>query len=90
MIDRFGTRLKLWNMKPISLARKRAFLLVETRETSLPPRIYSPVLALSSNPMIFKRVVLPQPDGPIIIMNSPRLTVKSKLRNAYDSASPKP
>ena len=39
---------------------------------------------------MFSRVVLPQPDGPMIMMNSPRLTVRSKLCSAKDSASPKP
>ena len=45
MIERFGTRLKFWKMKPISLARKRAFLRAETRATFLPARTYSPELA---------------------------------------------
>ena len=69
-------------MKPISLARKWAFLREEMRSTFLPARRYSPELALSSRPMILSRVVLPQPEGPIIMINSPRLTVKSKLCKA--------
>jgi len=40
--------------------------------------------------MTFKRVVFPQPEGPIIIINSPRFTVRSKLLSAKDSASRKP
>ena len=31
---------------------------------------------------MFKRVVLPQPEGPIIMINSPRLTVRSKFLRA--------
>ena len=38
--------------------------------------------------MTFKRVVFPQPEGPMIMINSPRLTVRSKLFKAKDSASP--
>lgn len=39
---------------------------------------------------MLSRVVLPQPDGPMIIINSPRLTVRSNLLRAFDSASPRP
>ena len=52
------------------------------RSTDLPARVYSPEVALSRRPMMLRRVVLPQPEGPIIMINSPRLTLRSKLRRA--------
>lgn len=79
MTDKFGIRLKFWKIKPISLARNCAFLRDEMWSTLLSLRRYWPEVGRSSRPMMFSRVVLPQPDGPIIIMNSPRLTVRSKL-----------
>ena len=47
-----------------------------------------PEEAWSSKPRMFKRVVLPQPDGPIIMINSPRLTVRLKSHRANDLLSP--
>ncbi len=66
-------------MKPISLARKWAFFREEMCSMFFSLSRYSPVVGLSRSPTILSRVVLPQPDGPIIIINSPRLTVRSKL-----------
>ena len=47
-----------------------------------------PKVGLSRRPMIFRRVVFPQPEGPIIMINSPRFTVKSKSLRAKEAASP--
>ncbi len=49
-----------------------------------------PELDLSRRPIILSRVVLPQPLGPITIINSPRLIERSKSRKAKYSDSPKP
>ena len=81
-------RLKFWKMKPIFLARRRAWRRAEIPATFSPFKIYSPLVARSSKPMMFNNVVLPQPDGPIIIINSPRLMVRSKSLRANDSVSP--
>ena len=56
--------------------------------TGVPSRRYSPAVARSRRPMMFRSVVLPQPEGPIIMMNSPCLTLRSKSRRAKYSASP--
>ena len=40
--------------------------------------------------MMFRSVVLPQPEGPMIIINSPGLTSRLKSLSANDSASPYP
>ncbi len=90
MTVRLGMMLKFWKIKPISLARNWAFLREEMRSTFLPLSKYSPEVGLSRRPTILRRVVLPQPDGPMIMINSPFLTLRSKLRSANDSASPKP
>ncbi len=37
-------------------------------------RKYSPPVKSSNNPAIFKKVVLPEPDGPVTVTNSPCLT----------------
>ena len=81
-------RLKFWKMKPIFLARRWAWRRAEILATFSPFKIYSPLDARSKRPIIFNNVVLPQPLGPIIIMNSPRLMVRSKSWRANDSASP--
>lgn len=39
---------------------------------------------------MFRRVVLPQPEGPMTMMNSPRLTVREKLRRAKEAEGPRP
>lgn len=71
-------RLKFWKMKPICFARRWACLAEESFWTGSPFRKYSPEVGLSSRPMTFRREVFPQPEGPIIMINSPRLTVREK------------
>ena len=44
----------------------------------------------SSRPIIFSKVVLPQPEGPIMMTNSPRLTEREKSESAKYSDEPKP
>ena len=44
-----------------------------------PSSVYSPEVGLSSTPIIFIRVLLPEPDSPTIATNSPGHTVKSKM-----------
>ena len=46
---------------------------------STPSSVYSPEVGLSSTPIIFIRVLLPEPDSPTIAMNSPGHTVKLKM-----------
>ena len=44
--------------------------------TNLLFRKYSPLVGVSKQPMMFIKVVLPEPDGPVIARNSPALTSK--------------
>ena len=67
---------------PIFLARMLAFFFEEIFGVGLPFKVYFPLVGVSKRPMIFKRVVFPQPLGPIIMINSPRFTVRSKLCKA--------
>lgn len=46
---------------------------------STPSSVYSPEVGLSSTPIIFIRVLLPEPDTPTIATNSPGHTVKLKM-----------
>ena len=46
---------------------------------STPSSVYSPEVGLSSTPIIFIRVLLPEPDSPTIATNSPGHTVKLKM-----------
>jgi hypothetical protein len=49
-----------------------------------------PLLGESSAPIMLKKVLLPEPDGPITAMNSPRITLASTPRSACVAASPLP
>lgn len=56
----------------------------------LSPEMYtSPLDGLSMVPIIFKRVVLPPPDVPRIVMNSPWFTVRFTPRRAGTPSIPK-
>ena len=70
-----GSRLKLWNTKPISLAaqrargrRRRSSSTARARRAGSCPR-----LGRERQPRISISVVLPEPDGPMIATSSPRL-----------------
>jgi len=46
------------------------------------PKIFiSPLLGFISLPIIFNKVVLPQPDGPMIVIKSPFYTFKETFLN---------
>ena len=88
MTGKVGMRLKFWKIKPIFLARRWAFLRAEIFSTGSPFKRKEPEVGLSKRPIILSKVVFPQPEGPIIMINSPRLTSREKLLSAKDSASP--
>ena len=56
---------------------------------SRPPIWTLPSVAKSMQPITFKSVVLPEPEGPTMLMNSPDSTVTSTPRKALTSVSPK-
>ena len=53
--------------------------------TRLPFNSYSPLEGVSKQPIIFIRVVFPEPDGPIIEINSPFSTDKLIPLRAFTS-----
>lgn len=55
-----------------------------------PSRRYSPSSGRSSEPRMLSRVVLPQPLGPIIAINSPFSIIRSSPSRTVCSASPNP
>ena len=65
-----------WNTKPISLFLKADSSLSESPVISLPFTIISPLSALSNVPIMFKRVVFPAPDIPLILTISASLICK--------------
>ena len=64
-------RLKVWKMKPISSRRILASSSFGVRLISLPSSKKRPLVGRSRQPMMFSRVDLPLPDGPINATNSP-------------------
>ena len=50
---------------------------------SLPLNFTSPLVVLSKPPMIFSRVLFPQPEGPIIAKKSPSNIFKLIPRKAF-------
>src|SRR3989338_3557899 len=49
----------------------------------LPSNRYSPLVGLSKNPRICSRVDFPDPEGPIMAINSPSCTEKETPRRAW-------
>src|SRR5213596_27651 len=60
-----GSRLNVWNTKPISLLRMRARASSDKSLTFCPFSQYSPAVGVSRQPTRFMRVDLPDPDGPM-------------------------
>src|SRR5262245_3747143 len=67
-----GSRLKLWNTKPIFLLRTTARSSLDSFATSWPSSQYSPEVGRSRQPSVFMRVVLPEPEAPMRATISPR------------------
>src|SRR5690606_37771445 len=85
-----GTRLKLWNTKPILALRKLAAALASRLETSISPITTFPLSGLSNRPMTFSNVDLPLPDGPQTHENSPLCTSRDTPCMARTAACPSP
>jgi hypothetical protein len=80
-----GRRLYCWKTKPIVLLRRPASSSSSRSATGVPARRYVPLVGRSRQPMMFMRVVFPEPDGPTIATNSPSSTLMSTLRSACTS-----
>ncbi len=83
-----GSRLNVWNTKPISLLRMRANSSSFISLTSRPLIKYWPLLGVSRQPIRFIIVDLPEPEGPMIATYSPRWISNETPRNAWISWSP--
>ena len=85
-----GTRLNCWNTKPISRARIRVRSPSDMRVASRPPNDSSGAgpwfwSGLWSSPSRCIRVLLPEPDGPMIATSSPASIETSTPRRAWTS-----
>jgi hypothetical protein len=58
-------------------------------ETSAPSSTYVPLVGRSRQPMMFISVDLPEPDGPMMAMNSPSSTTIEMPSSARTSTSPR-
>jgi hypothetical protein len=68
-----GTRLKLWNTKPTRRRRSTVRAASSRLVMSVEPSHTRPEVAESRPAMMCMRVDLPEPLGPMIAVNSPRL-----------------
>ena len=66
-----GIRLKAWKMNPMSWPRSAVSSLSSNPPTSRPSKMRVPLVGLSSAPSSWSSVLLPEPLGPSMAMNSP-------------------
>src|SRR5687768_10079041 len=69
-------------MNPSFSLRTLERLSSESPFTVTPSSVYSPPSNSSSRPAMLRKVVLPEPDGPVTVTNSPFFTSMSKPRSA--------
>ena len=88
--ERVGTRLNAWNTKPTRsrLSRVRSFSDRVVRSTS--PMLTEPEVGVSSPAMQCNKVDFPEPDGPMMAVNSPSVNPTETPRSACTAASPSP
>ena len=85
-----GMRLKDWKMKPILSRRSRVSLRSLSFDTVTSSRVMVPSVMESKPARQCMRVDLPEPDGPMMAVNSPRPICTSTPRRACTAASPLP
>ncbi len=85
-----GTRLNAWKTKPIRSRRSAVIFLSESRDSSTSPMVTVPELTVSSPAMQCISVDLPEPDGPMIAVNSPRISSTLTWSSARTAVSPRP
>ena len=66
-----GNRLKYWKMNPIRSLLKSVSWSSDMSRILVPLMKISPDVGVSRHPMRLKRVDFPEPEGPMIAMNSP-------------------
>ena len=82
--------LAMWKMKPKWRRRMSGSFLSESEVRSRPSSVILPSLGLRRAPNISSRVVLPEPEGPIIRTTSPGSTSSEMSLTAATSVSPEP
>ena len=87
---RVSRRLKSWNTKPKFSRRNWARSRGERSARLTPSSRMSPALTVSMVAMQLSRVVLPEPEAPMMAMNSPRSTVKLTRSRALVTLPPVP
>ena len=85
-----GTRLNDWNTNPIRSRRRMVIFLSDRPVRSVSPMWTRPLVATSSPARQCIRVDLPDPDGPMMAVNSPDRNDNVTPRSAWTSVSPDP
>jgi hypothetical protein len=85
-----GSRLNAWKMKPTLSRRSRVRPLSSSVLISVSPIHARPPLRPSSPAMQCMSVDLPDPDGPMMAVNSPRRNSTSTASRATTRVSPSP
>ena len=88
-MEKVSRRLKSWNTNPSRARRKAARSRSRMAERGFPSSTTSPAVGRSRAARIFSRVVLPDPDSPMMATNSPASTVKSTSVRAWTWFPPK-
>ncbi len=85
-----GSRLNDWKMNPIRSRRRSVSPLSSSVLMSVSPRNTWPDVGWSSPASMCSSVDLPEPDGPMIAVNSPAARPTLTLSSAVTAASPVP
>lgn len=85
-----GTRLKDWKTKPMRSRRSRVSCLSLRVERSVSPTKVEPSLTESSPAMQCMRVDFPDPEGPMMAVNSPVRNSTETESSAVTRVSPLP
>ena len=81
--EKVSSRLKSWNTNPRWDRRKAARSRSRMAERGLPASSTSPAVGRSRAARMFSRVVLPEPDSPMMATYSPGSTEKLTLDRAW-------
>jgi len=83
-----GSRLNCWKTKPMVRLRSRARSSADMRPMSRPSIARLPLVGVSSPPIRFIMVDLPDPEAPMIATNSPASMSSETPSRALSSCSP--
>ena len=86
--DNVGMRLKNWKMKPTLVRRNAARSFSDIALIASPSNRIIPESGTSSAPSMFNSVLFPDPEGPMIAVNSPRSTLRLTSSSARTVCPP--